>query len=237
MAALRKLPTVALLGSAIAIQCFGELSNHVQPTAPALRAIWNLLFSGGPVAESLFCAYPLIPWLSLMMMGWAFGRWLVTPRSPFKIAGLCACVGVGLFAAFLLVRGVDGYGNWNLHRDSNDILQWLHVAKYPPSLAYSCLELAIAFALLAIFFLAERSDAMNAAFSPLALFGSTAFFYYLLHVHLMAGAQAILDLDVHAEGLAKTWIGAALAIAILAGPCWFYRRYKSAHPDSWTRYI
>ena len=52
---------------------------------------------------------------------------------------------------------VDGYGNWGLHRDSLAPLQWLHVAKYPPSLAYTTLELGLAFCLLALFFMVDRA--------------------------------------------------------------------------------
>jgi uncharacterized membrane protein len=75
------------------------------------------------------------------------------------------------------------------------------------------------------------------ALSVLSLFGATAFFYYLLHAHLLAGAQYVLRLDTTEHGLAQTWIGAAFALAVLAYPCWLYRRYKAAHPDGWTRYI
>lgn len=73
--------------------------------------------------------------------------------------------------------------------------------------------------------------------APLALFGGTAFFYYVLHVHLMLLAQTWLKLDVHTYGLTKTWLGAALTIGLLAAPCFYYRRYKAAHPNGWTRYL
>ena len=53
----------------------------------------------------------------------------------------------------------------------------------------------------------------------------------------MAAVQGLFALDTHADGLVKTWASAALTLAVLAGPCWFYRRYKTAHPNGWTRYI
>jgi hypothetical protein len=71
----------------------------------------------------------------------------------------------------------------------------------------------------------------------LGVLGATAFFYYLLHVHLLSGARLLLHLDVHTFGLAKTSLGAAAALALLYPLCVRYRRYKAAHPEGWTRYI
>lgn len=237
MAALRRLSSAALLGGALAIQVLGELSSRWQPAEQPWHALWGFLFVGGPVFEGAVCPYPLVPWLSFMMFGWVLGRWLLQPRAARSRAAALALLGAALLLLFGLVRWADGYGNWNLHRDSLDVLQWLHVAKYPPSLAYSALELGLGFCLLAGFLWLDVPGQPRRALAPLALFGSTAFFYYLLHVHLMAGAQALLGLDRATAGLEKTWLAAGLALAALAWPCWLYRRYKTAHPDGWTRYV
>ncbi len=235
MAFLRRLPSSVLLVLALAIQGAGELAAGWQPSGEPWHALWAFTFVGRAVFPSGVCAYPLVPWLSMMMLGWVLGRWLLQSRSAMARAGWLALVGVILLGVFFAVRGLDGYGNWNLHRDSLDILQWLHVAKYPPSLSYTCLELGLAFLLLAGFFVVDHGP--RPLLAPLSLFGATAFFYYLLHVHLMAGAQRLIQLDRDHQGLAKTWIGAALTLGVLAAPCWFYRRYKAAHPDGWTRYL
>lgn len=237
MAALRKLSSTSLLVAAVIIQVAGELSTRWQPVDPALRALWAFLFVGGRVGERVACAYPLVPWLSIMMLGWVLGRWLLEPRAHHVRARSLAVVGVALLAIFGVVRGIDGYGNWGLHRDSLDVLQWLHVAKYPPSLAFTCLELGLAFVLLAAFTSVDDPARARRSFVPLSLFGVTAFFFYLLHVHLMAAVQLVLALDVHRYGLAQTWIAAAVTLAVLAAPCWYYRRYKAAHPNGWTRYV
>jgi len=237
MAALRKLSSTALLVGAVAIQLGGELSTRWQPEAQPLQAIWAFLFVGGPVFPRGFCAYPLVPWLSMMMLGWVLGRWLLSPCPRLQRARSLVLVGVALVALFAVVRGVDGYGNWGLHRDSLDLLQWLHVAKYPPSLAFTSLELGLASCVLAGFMAIDDPDRPRRALAPLSLFGATAFFFYLLHAHLMAAFQSIFALDRTQHGLAKTWIAAVITIGVLVWPCWLYRRYKAAHPDSWTRYI
>ncbi len=244
MAALRRLSSATLLAGAVAIAAAGELSARWQPTAQPWHALWSLLFVGGPIAGKAVCAYPLVPWLSFMMLGWVLGRWLSGPRtqmasarSQMASARSLALLGVALLGLFAVVRGVDGYGNWGLHRDSLDLLQWLHVAKYPPSLSYSSLELGLALLLLAGFMMLDDPERPRPALSPLSLFGATAFFYYLIHVHLLGGAQQLLGWDRHENGLAKTWLAAGVTVALLWWPCLRYRRYKAAHPDGWTRYL
>ena len=237
MAALRRLPTTVLVAGAFAIQVAGELSSRWQPEAQPWHAIWCLLFVGGPVVKGLVCGYPLVPWLSIMMLGWALGRWLLAPRPRAVRARSLALVGGTLLAVFSVVRAFDGYGSWGLHRDSTDVLQWLHVAKYPPSLAFTCLELGIAFTLLAGFMAIDDPERPRRALAFLSILGATAFFFYLLHVHLMVLAQLLLRSDRNAHGLLKTWLAAGVALALLSWPCWRYRRYKAAHPDGWTRYV
>ncbi|HEX9102181.1 MAG TPA: hypothetical protein VF997_08265, partial [Polyangia bacterium] len=183
-------------------------------------------------------AYPLVPWLSIMMAGWVLGRWLLETRGRDHAARArtLALVGVALLAVFAVVRGVDGYGNWGLYRDSLSPLQWLHVAKYPPSLSYTTLELGLAFLLLALFFRLEDGRE-RPALRPLLVLGSTAFFYYLLHAHLLNAVAQLAHADRNQHGLLKTWVAAALVLVVLYPLCTRYRRYKAAHPDGWTRYI
>lgn len=237
MAYLRRFSSTVLLTAAIAIQLFGELSTAWKPEAQPLKSLWSYLFVGGPTFWKATCVYPLVPWLSVMMFGWVLGRWWLEPRSNSQRVRTFVLVGVALLAVFALVRGLNSYGNWNLYRESNELLQWLHVAKYPPSLAYTTLELGIGFLLLASFTALDDSTKPRVAFAPLMLFGSTAFFFYIPHVQLMAATQALFGFDKNAYGLEKTWLCAAVVLALLAWPCWRYRQYKAAHPDGWTRYV
>jgi uncharacterized membrane protein len=238
MAFLRRLSTGALLALGIAIQAFGEFSSHIGFASQPLQVIWALTFVGGPVTPHLLIGYPFVPWLSIMIFGWVLGRWIVETRERDNAsrAPLLAGIGVALLALFVVVRALDGYGNWGLHRDSLAFLQWLHVAKYPPSIAYSSLELGLAFLLLALFFRLDGGSERR-ALAPFALFGSTAFFYYLLHFHLLAGVELVLRLDTGTHGLVKTYAATACVLVALAPACMWYRRYKRAHPNGWPRYI
>jgi hypothetical protein len=173
-----------------------------------------------------------------MIGGWLLGRWILADTSrplPSRARPLFLLGAIAL-ALFAIVRGADGYGNWALHRDSGALLQWLHVAKYPPSLSYMALELGIGFVLLAAFFAVD--DARPRPWlAPLSLLGSTAFFFYLLHVHLLELAGEVLHFDPERYGLVKTYVGAAVVIVVLYPLCARFRRYKAAHPDGWARYI
>jgi uncharacterized membrane protein len=238
MAYLRRLSSRTLLALAVAIQLFGELSSRVRFDAQPMHAIWCFLFVGGPAFRPAIVAYPLIPWLSIMMAGWVLGRWVLETRAldHRARARTLAVIGVALLVVFAVVRGLDAYGNWGLYRDSLEPLQWLHVAKYPPSLSYTTLELGLTFLLLALFFQIEdtRPRPLLRAFS---IFGATAFFYYLWHAHLLNLVSLLAKHDHNRHGLLKTYVAAALVLVALYPLCVRYRKYKAAHPDSWTRYI
>jgi predicted acyltransferase len=171
------------------------------------------------------------------MIGWALGRWMLAPQPKESRVRALMLAGAGLLVLFAVIRGVDGYGNWDLHRDSSGVLQWLHVSKYPPSLSYTCLELGIGLLVLAAFVAIDDPGRPRRALAGLELLGGTAFFYYVIHVHLMRAAQAVLGLDRNAAGLAKTWVAAAAVVALLLAPCAWWRRYKRAHPEGWARYV
>ncbi len=236
MAALRRLPRGVLGALALVVMVGHEALMGLTSTlgggapGPALA----LLVTGGR-AGSFVVAYPLLPWLAVMALGYSAGGLVV--RTPAdRLSARClgaAVVALGLFA---VVRGIDGYGNQGLYRDDASLVQWLHVCKYPPSLSYLCLELGLMGLLLALFLRVGPASPFRVALSPLVLLGQTAFFFYLLHVHLLEGAAHGLGL-VRQEGLAGAFVAAAIAVAILYPLCAVYRRYKAAHPDGWARYV
>jgi uncharacterized membrane protein len=237
MAWLRRLPSRALLAIAVLIQLGGELTTHLPSLPRPLGLLLQLTFTGGMIPEIYtIIAYPFVPWLAIMMCGWVLGRWLVATRERDNRTRIIPLFGLGLalLCGFIVIRGLDGYGNWGLFRESAGLIQWLHVAKYPPSLAYTTLELGISFVLLALFFALDDASPRR-WLAPLGLFGATAFFFYLLHVHLMA--LPVVLLHVAATGLVRSYLAAAIVILILYPLCVRYRRYKAMHPDGWTRYL
>lgn len=235
MVPLRRLSTRALVGVALVLIVGGEALVGVALAAsggtPSLPVA---LFLTGGRFGSLIVGYPLLPWLAIMLLGWALGRRLAR-GDVAGVRRLLVPAGIVALALFAVVRGVNGYGNMRLLRDDGSLVQWLHVSKYPPSLSYATLELGIMALALAAFF-AVAPTTVPAGFDPLLVFGQTALVFYLLHVHVLAAGARATGLQHHA-GLAATYLGAAATSLALYPVCRRYRAYKQRHPDGWARYF
>lgn len=187
----------------------------------------------------LIAAYPLLPWLAIMVLGFCFGRWMQR-RNPDRVERFLLIAGIGSLALFAIVRGVNGYGNAGLPREDGSgvlstIVQWLHVSKYPPSITFVSLELGIMAIVLAALFRLQRWTSPIWT-QPLLVFGQTAFFFYLLHVHLLKLAAWALHL-LERGGLTEAYIAWAVALLVLYPLSLGYGRFKRAHPNGFTRYV
>jgi uncharacterized membrane protein len=234
MVPLRRLGVRSLLVLAGVLLAGGELLAGLAFLASGGKATLPtaLLLSGGEFGR-LVIGYPLLPWAAMMMLGWAFGRRLLSvgPAGGARLLVRGGCVAL---AAFAVVRGLNGYGNMQLARDDLSLVQWLHVSKYPPSLSYASLELGLMALLLAAFFRFEPHAAGSRG--PLLVLGQTALFFYLLHIHLLTLAAWLLG-AARAGGLGATWGATAATLVVLYPACRWYRGYKRAHPDGWPRYL
>jgi uncharacterized membrane protein len=236
MVALRRLDPRWLLAIALTLIAGGEaltglalVASGGEPTLPVA-----LLLTGGRFGP-LIVAYPLLPWLAMMLLGWCFGVRLAE-RGAGVSAARIGWTGLGALVVFVAVRGLDGYGNMRLLREDGSLVQWLHVSKYPPSLSYTTLELGLMALALAALLAVERTQGADVRRGPLLVLGQTALFYYLLHVHLLAAGAWALGVHQRA-GLEASYLGAAATLVALYPLCAWYGRYKRGHPDGWTRYV
>lgn len=236
MPLVRRLPQRWLVASGFGLLVLSEalgrlaLSLGGGPTVPGALLLTGGMFSG------FMIAYPTLPWLSVMILGFAMGRRIIqgAPLSERQIAALS----FGALAVFLGLRALKGYGNMRLQPESDSLIQWLRTSKYPPSVTYLALE----FSLMGLFFLlfsrlSRLPGAPDSAWGKLlTLLGQTALFYYVLHMHLLEFTARALGVKSH-FGLGVTFLSAVVTLAILLPLCALYRRYKGAHPDGWTRYL
>jgi hypothetical protein len=72
--------------------------------------------------------------------------------------------------------------------------------------------------------------------APVHVLGQTALFFYLLHVHVLGLPAWIFGVRGQL-GIASAYVGALSVLVFLYPACLWYRRYKSAHPDGWARWI
>ncbi|HSP63429.1 MAG TPA: heparan-alpha-glucosaminide N-acetyltransferase domain-containing protein [Pyrinomonadaceae bacterium] len=97
--------------------------------------------------------YPLIPWIGVMAVGYAFGT-LYTKDARVRQRWLLA-IGVVTTWLFIFVRAVDRYGepfHWARQKNAVfTILSFINTTKYPPSLDYLLMTLGPAILLLAFF--------------------------------------------------------------------------------------
>jgi uncharacterized membrane protein len=237
MIPLRRLPDRVAVAVALGLVVAGEALTRLATAGGAVSAPLPLaLLLVGGQRPHLVIAYPTIPWLAILLLGWGWGRSLVTrPAAREGLPRKLALSGLGALLIFAVVRGADGYGNMGLLRAGSSPLQWLHVSKYPPSVTYVALELGLAcLCLSALFaFTARRSFRPNGVVLTL---GQTPMFFYLLHFPLLILAARALHVEGRL-GLRAAYTGAALVVAALYPACRWYRGYKAAYRAGWPRYI
>jgi uncharacterized membrane protein len=238
MALLRRLPTTALLALALGWMVFGELITGIFWHPPGSSSPLAAVFVANYAGDNLLIHYPVIPWLAMMILGWAFGRHIVqynagtkktTPSTVLFVAG------IAFILVFIIFRALQGYGDMFLHRSDDTWQQWLHVSKYPPSLTYYGLELGLLALWLAMLMKIEPIIGVRAN-GPILVFGQTAMFYYLLH-------RLVLEIPATYFGLrgfgdiSTTYIVWAIMLVPLYYACLWYRDFKKLHPDSFLKYL
>jgi uncharacterized membrane protein len=202
--------------------------------APPLTSFFTDAGAPGGVVNK----YSLFPWLTMMILGWVFGRHLlnwdarktrISPQTLLLLAGVVALI------VFAVVRAQQGYGDMFLLRTDNSWQQWLHVSKYPPSLTFYALELGILWLCLALLMRIEPVIGVrkNGVF---LVFGQTAMFFYLVHRLALEVPATYFGLRGVGD-LSTTYIVAFVMLALLYPACRWFRTAKAAHPDSFLKYL
>lgn len=240
MIPLRRLPTRAAFALALGWFFAGELLTTMiwQPaTGPAPMPIAILL--GVHLGKAGFVIYPALPWTAIMLLGLAFGKALANlPKQEdmrswatrtLSLAGSLSLL------VFLVVRGLNQYGNFSLYRLDHSLAQWLHVSKYPPGLSFVSLELGLMALILALLLWAEQHISFRQNGLVLVL-GQTALFFYIIHFLSLGISIGILGPSAKG-GLPTAFLVATIVLAALYFPSRMYRNYKRKHPNGWTRYL
>ncbi|SEN20261.1 DUF1624 domain-containing protein [Nitrosomonas marina] len=195
--------------------------------------LWLALTFAPDFTDAYSVLYPVVPWLAMMMLGWAFGVWLVSkPLDQLPVKRLLLVYGLGALVIFFAIRGLDGYGNMFMWLEGGSIVQWLHVSKYPPSLSYTLLELGLMAIILAILIWFEPIFGTRQN-GIVQVFGQTALFFYLAHFAILALLRLVFDRG----GLETTYLMTVLALLMLYPVCKAYRQIKWKNPRSILRYM
>ncbi len=131
----------------------------------------------------LFFLYPLMPWIGLMAAGYALG-----PVFLFKAKlrqSIFLSLSFGLMLLFIGLRLDNLYGDpdpWAVQEGGWlwNLMSFVRVHKYPPSLLYLAVTLSISFLLLALFDRYAEKE-----LPVLSLFGRHPLFFYSIHVGII----------------------------------------------------
>jgi uncharacterized membrane protein len=220
----------------------------------AWAPLWMLLHKQAPTEVwglKVFVAYPLVPWIGVMALGYVFGPLLLRPaeqRHRWLVR-----LGLGMTVAFVALRALGVYGEpkpWSEQASALfTALAFLDNTKYPPSLLYLLMTLGPAMLVLASL---ERVRGKLA--EALAVFGRVPFFYYVVHVYLIHSlavglgvlqgfpALALCDMffllpqgyGLGLAGVLAVWVGVVLA---LYWPCRWFDRVKRTRRSAWLSYL
>lgn len=128
--------------------------------------------------------YPVLPWIGVILLGWAIGPWFARQVDPAVRVRRLLQVGIGLLVAFVVIRYLNVYGDkpWVQTGDAlRTAMSFLSATKYPPSLMFLLPTLGVGLVLLALF---EKAQARS-TIALLAVYGGAPMFFYLLHLYVL----------------------------------------------------
>ncbi|MFN2579007.1 MAG: DUF1624 domain-containing protein [Pyrinomonadaceae bacterium] len=221
------------------------------------------LFPIGPRFPSplVFVLYPLIPWIGVMAVGYAFGALYQKDRKLRQRWLLI--IGAIVTWLFIFIRALDKYGepqHWARQKNVIfTILSFINTSKYPPSLDYLLMTLGPAILALAFFELrAGAQPAKSSVRNFFVTFGRVPLFFYILQwftahtiailLHLAFGKpvhwlfQTPVDWFTHppvGNGFSLivvylSWIGGVLLLYPL---CKWFAGVKARRRDWWLSYL
>jgi len=248
--------TIGILGLAIIFL------HNLAPLIPGsdtslFKRIGMPLFAPGafPFGDRLFImGYPPVPWLGIMLVGFASGRLfglaIGKQKSLFRTIGIIA---IGLF---ILLRLINIYGDslpWSQQRTRLfTFLSFINLTKYPPSLDFCLVFLGVMFLILSVL-----QGIQNKWTDIVCVYGKVPLFYFVVHwyiIHPLTFAMVFLqgfkasDMVFGSNfGRPKSGSGLPLwgvylvwvAIVVVMYPlCRSYGRYKETHREKkWLRYL
>jgi len=197
--------------------------------------------------------YPIIPWIGVMSLGYYFGKFYDKDVRPEYRQKLFTKIGLACIAGFLMVRGINLYGNSDpwiaFDTFSQTLISFMDPSKYPPSLSYLLMTLGPS-----LLFLGNSENLKGRSVDFFATFGKVPFFFYIIHIyaiHLLASILAELtgfgfksmvlngfvstNQQLIGYGVNLAWVYAVwLFILVMLYPiCKKFSHYKLNHKEKW----
>lgn len=226
-----------------------------------LAPLWTFLHAQGVLFDThghvVFVAYPIVPWVGVTAAGFALGQvfdWNEARRKTFLLR-----LGLGLSAAFVVLRAINGYGDpspWTIQKSAAfTVFSFVNTTKNPPSLLYLLMMLGPAMLLLSAL---ERPTPRW--LRPALVYGRVPLFYFVLHIALIhlagvvvcavrfGGAQRLFqspDLGQYPFNVPPGWgfslggvyLAWVLVVVALYPVCAWFADLKRRRSDPWLSYL
>lgn len=198
-------------------------------------------------------AYPLIPWIAVMSLGYCFGPLYDSSFEVERRKQILNSLGLGGLALFSILIVINIYGDpvkWTNYGDiSKTLMSIFNISKYPPSLLYLLVTLGCSF-----LFLASAEKLKGKAVNFFCVFGRVPFFYYIIHIyliHILAAFAAyftgfgwkalvlptfitrVETLKGYGFNLVTVYLVWILVIVLLYPLCKKFDNYKQSHKEKW----
>ncbi|MGD0757046.1 MAG: hypothetical protein ABR927_18520 [Bacteroidales bacterium] len=235
------------------IFCHNLLQGISIPSNPVVIFITSVLFHPflmQPTQDfAFYTAYPLIPWLGIMMAGFACGEFFELPSE--KRNKIFLKIGLSALLLFIIIRFINIYGDpspWSEQKSALfTFLSFINTTKYPPSLLFDLLFLGI---MLLMLFISEKVN--NRFTGILSVYGRVPLFYFVIHLFIIHSLMFVMlflqgfsskDLLFGAFNNGRPKMGGgvelsviyliwAVVVALLYPVCKWYGIFKSEHREN-----
>ncbi len=161
--------------------------------------LWSLLHQRNfiPVTPhfNLMVAYPVLPWIGIIALGYCFGELYGGSFGREKRKKWLLFLGVGAVVGFVIIRAVNIYGDpsrWSTQPSGlYTMFSFLNTTKYPPSLLYTLMTLGPG--MLFLYWIEEKRSWLLDFFR---VYGRVPLFYYVTHfyiIHTLAVISLLLS--------------------------------------------
>jgi uncharacterized membrane protein len=271
LAALIHLPLKAVASFGLIMIALHNLLDRFQaapwrgpgtPIPSAGGKLWMLLHQQGgyPIdgwpSPFVFVVYPLIPWIGVMAVGYAFGA--LYKMDAERRRKFLLYIGGSAIMLFVLIRAIDKYGDpfhWQTQKNVVfTILSFVNTTKYPPSLLFLLMTLGPAIVSLVAF------EGMNRGMIGrfFITFGRVPLFFYLLQwvtahgiavlLHVVFGKPVawlfmsppqIFQNPPQGQGfdLWVVYVSWIAGVALLYPLCKWFAGVKARRRDWWLSYL
>ena len=249
LALLHRLPRRVLVALGLIIVCGHNLLTPISFEPGSWGYLpWTILHDRGfLVAEGALkikVSYPLLPWIGVILLGYAAGPWYARSMEPARRRQALLIAGGVSLALLLVLRGLNIYGE-TLDWVSGEtalltVMSFLNVTKYPPSLAF--LLITVGGGCLVLAWLEGRD---NGLLRVAAVFGGAPMFYYLLHLFtlllLQEAALALFGANYgqryEFDSYWMVLLMSATLIPLMYWPCKAFGQFKRRTTMAWVKYL